>query len=143
MREVLRPVVPAPRDANVRRVMSAQRSRDTAPEMVLRRALHALGFRYRVDLPLPGMRRRRQHLEPDSIDLLDVGGDILAQGDEPTLRSPLADALTPRAANSTSPCVSWSPAPASMADLRALLLSSHPEQYQAPLWHIPSGAAQF
>ncbi|WP_420707164.1 DUF1152 domain-containing protein [Streptomyces sp. NRRL S-1448] len=35
-----------------------------------------------------------QHLEPDSIDLLDVGGDILAQGDEPTLRSPLADALT-------------------------------------------------
>lgn len=35
-----------------------------------------------------------QHLEPESIDLLDVGGDILARGDEPTLRSPLADALT-------------------------------------------------
>lgn len=35
-----------------------------------------------------------QHLAPESIDLLDVGGDILAQGDEPTLRSPLADALT-------------------------------------------------
>ncbi|MGY5132575.1 DUF1152 domain-containing protein [Streptomyces nigrescens] len=35
-----------------------------------------------------------QRLEPDSVDLLDVGGDILAQGDEPTLRSPLADALT-------------------------------------------------
>ncbi|WP_123436673.1 DUF1152 domain-containing protein [Streptomyces sp. PanSC9] len=34
------------------------------------------------------------HMEPESIDLLDVGGDILAQGDEPTLRSPLADALT-------------------------------------------------
>ncbi|MET8209449.1 DUF1152 domain-containing protein [Streptomyces sp. NPDC005373] len=34
------------------------------------------------------------HLSPTSIDLLDVGGDILAQGDEPTLRSPLADALT-------------------------------------------------
>ncbi|MEU6824801.1 DUF1152 domain-containing protein [Streptomyces atriruber] len=34
------------------------------------------------------------HLNPDSIDLLDVGGDILARGDEPTLRSPLADALT-------------------------------------------------
>ncbi|TGA95457.1 DUF1152 domain-containing protein [Streptomyces sp. MZ04] len=31
---------------------------------------------------------------PESIDLLDVGGDILAHGDEPTLRSPLADALT-------------------------------------------------
>lgn len=35
-----------------------------------------------------------QHLAPESIDLLDVGGDILAKGDEPTLRSPLADALT-------------------------------------------------
>ncbi len=35
-----------------------------------------------------------QYLEPESVDLLDVGGDILAQGDEPTLRSPLADALT-------------------------------------------------
>ncbi|WP_432175503.1 DUF1152 domain-containing protein [Streptomyces sp. Tue6028] len=34
------------------------------------------------------------HLAPDSIDLLDVGGDILARGDEPTLQSPLADALT-------------------------------------------------
>lgn len=34
------------------------------------------------------------HLTPASIDLLDVGGDILAQGDEPTLKSPLADALT-------------------------------------------------
>ncbi|AVH61066.1 DUF1152 domain-containing protein [Streptomyces dengpaensis] len=35
-----------------------------------------------------------EHLAPESIDLLDVGGDILARGDEPTLRSPLADALT-------------------------------------------------
>ncbi|WP_327369863.1 DUF1152 domain-containing protein [Streptomyces sp. NBC_01217] len=34
------------------------------------------------------------HLEPASIDLLDVGGDIVARGDEPTLKSPLADALT-------------------------------------------------
>ncbi len=34
------------------------------------------------------------HLKPESIDLLDVGGDILARGDEPTLKSPLADALT-------------------------------------------------
>ncbi|WP_329366048.1 DUF1152 domain-containing protein [Streptomyces sp. NBC_01483] len=34
------------------------------------------------------------HLEPESVDLLDVGGDILARGDEPTLKSPLADALT-------------------------------------------------
>ncbi|MET9860628.1 DUF1152 domain-containing protein [Streptomyces smyrnaeus] len=35
-----------------------------------------------------------EHLALDSIDLLDVGGDILAKGDEPTLRSPLGDALT-------------------------------------------------
>jgi hypothetical protein len=34
-----------------------------------------------------------EHLAPASIDLLDVGGDILARGDEPTLKSPLADAL--------------------------------------------------
>ncbi|MBO7936323.1 DUF1152 domain-containing protein [Streptomyces sp. S9] len=33
-------------------------------------------------------------LEPASIDLLDVGGDVLARGDEPTLKSPLADSLT-------------------------------------------------
>jgi hypothetical protein len=34
------------------------------------------------------------HLDPTSIDVVDVGGDILARGDEPTLRSPLGDALT-------------------------------------------------
>ncbi|MDC0769582.1 DUF1152 domain-containing protein [Streptomyces sp. HD] len=34
------------------------------------------------------------HFEPETIDVLDVGGDILARGDEPTLKSPLADALT-------------------------------------------------
>ncbi|MEU1512948.1 DUF1152 domain-containing protein [Streptomyces sp. NPDC005811] len=33
-------------------------------------------------------------LQPTSIDLLDVGGDVLARGDEPTLKSPLADSLT-------------------------------------------------
>ncbi|MFG3233609.1 DUF1152 domain-containing protein [Streptomyces antibioticus] len=45
-----------------------------------------------------GMTRQLEelvgHLQPKSIDLLDVGGDILARGDEPTLKSPLADALT-------------------------------------------------
>lgn len=34
------------------------------------------------------------HLRPTTIDLLDVGGDVLARGDEPTLKSPLADSLT-------------------------------------------------
>ncbi|WP_082119923.1 very short patch repair endonuclease [Saccharothrix sp. ST-888] len=51
--------VPPPRDANARRVMMAQRSVDTRPELALRRALHSLGFRYRVNLPIPNKRRRR------------------------------------------------------------------------------------
>jgi DNA mismatch endonuclease (patch repair protein) len=39
--------------------MQATRSRDTAPEMALRRELHRRGLRYRVDMPvLPGLRRR-------------------------------------------------------------------------------------
>ncbi len=39
--------------------MSLQARRDTQPELALRRALHARGFRYRVDWALPGMPRRR------------------------------------------------------------------------------------
>lgn len=35
-----------------------QASRDTAPELALRRALHQRGLRYRVDYPLPVPRRR-------------------------------------------------------------------------------------
>ena len=39
--------------------MQAQRARDTAPELAVRRLLHAAGLRYRVDRPpLPGLRRR-------------------------------------------------------------------------------------
>ncbi|WP_328741878.1 very short patch repair endonuclease [Flavimobilis rhizosphaerae] len=38
--------------------MSAARRRDTAPELALRRALHARGLRYRVTYPVPGNRRR-------------------------------------------------------------------------------------
>ncbi|MGX9889829.1 DUF1152 domain-containing protein [Streptomyces sp. NPDC002276] len=34
------------------------------------------------------------HLQPTTIDLLDIGGDVLARGGEPTLKSPLADSLT-------------------------------------------------
>ena len=33
------------------------------------------------------------HLSAEMIELVDVGGDILAHGDEPNLRTPLADAL--------------------------------------------------
>ncbi|MGH9149004.1 MAG: very short patch repair endonuclease [Acidimicrobiales bacterium] len=39
--------------------MSTQRSRDTAPELAVRRALHAMGLRYRVHAqPLPSLRRK-------------------------------------------------------------------------------------
>ena len=38
--------------------MSRQANRDTAPELMLRRQLHALGLRYRVHRrPLAGIRR--------------------------------------------------------------------------------------
>ncbi|WP_255363463.1 very short patch repair endonuclease [Geodermatophilus sp. DSM 45219] len=65
-----RPKTPArtPRDTlgksyagtpSTRRRMQKQRTRDTAPEMAIRRLLHAAGLRYRVDFsPLPGSRRR-------------------------------------------------------------------------------------
>jgi DNA mismatch endonuclease (patch repair protein) len=39
--------------------MQVQKTRDTEPEMALRRILHASGLRYRVDrAPLKGLRRR-------------------------------------------------------------------------------------
>lgn len=45
-----------------------------------------------------GMTRQIEELitelSPETVDVLDVGGDILARGDEPTLKSPLGDALT-------------------------------------------------
>ena len=53
---------PAARDAAVAARMSKQKRRDTAPEMAIRRELHRLGYRYRVNAPLPGMPRRRADL---------------------------------------------------------------------------------
>ena len=38
--------------------MQRQRQKDTAAEQALRSLLHRRGFRYRVDYPLPGLRRR-------------------------------------------------------------------------------------
>lgn len=39
--------------------MQLQRTRDTGPEMAVRRLLHGMGLRYRVDIPpLAGLRRR-------------------------------------------------------------------------------------
>src|SRR3954452_18541147 len=42
-----------------RRTMQANRGRDTGPELAVRSALHAMGLRYRVALPMPFDRRRR------------------------------------------------------------------------------------
>jgi DNA mismatch endonuclease (patch repair protein) len=53
-------VIPATSiDILTSRRMSRQRTRDTQPEILLRRELHRRGLRYRVDSPLPGMPRRR------------------------------------------------------------------------------------
>lgn len=50
---------PIPLHDDIRRRMERQARRDTAPELAVRRALHAMGLRYRVDLsPLPGLRSR-------------------------------------------------------------------------------------
>lgn len=50
---------PTPLSDVVRRRMQEQRRRDTRPEVALRRALHAAGLRYRIELPvLPSLRRR-------------------------------------------------------------------------------------
>ncbi|WP_330440579.1 very short patch repair endonuclease [Streptomyces griseoaurantiacus] len=38
--------------------MSRQGSRDTAPEVAVRKLLHSAGLRYRVNVPVPGMPRR-------------------------------------------------------------------------------------
>lgn len=49
---------PSPSSSDARERMRSQRRRDTAPEMVYRRALFSLGLRYRVDLRIPPLRRR-------------------------------------------------------------------------------------
>lgn len=50
---------PTPSADHVRRRFEQQRTRDTKPELVLRRLLHARGLRYRIDQQvIPGLRRR-------------------------------------------------------------------------------------
>lgn len=39
------------------------------------------------------IRTAVDHFQPDEVTIVDVGGDIIARGDEPGLRSPMADAL--------------------------------------------------
>ena len=52
------PPHPGPSSQAVSTRMARARRRDTAPELALRRQLHARGFRYRVAFPIPGKRRR-------------------------------------------------------------------------------------
>lgn len=49
---------PPASSAGVSQRMSRHPRRDTTPELMLRRALHARGLRYRTHLPVPGLRRR-------------------------------------------------------------------------------------
>ena len=49
---------PVASSADVRRRMQATRRRDTPGEIALRKALRALGLRYRIDVTLAGTRRR-------------------------------------------------------------------------------------
>ena len=60
-----RQAAPAPSSEGARQRMERQRRRDTGPEILLRRELHRLGLRYRVDVePLPGLRRRADVVFP-------------------------------------------------------------------------------
>lgn len=47
-----------PSSLDVSARMSRQASRDTTPELAVRRLLHASGHRYRLHLPVPGLPRR-------------------------------------------------------------------------------------
>lgn len=51
-------MLPIPSSPSVSARMSRQASRDTKPELTVRRLLHADGLRYRVQYPVPGMPRR-------------------------------------------------------------------------------------
>jgi DNA mismatch endonuclease, patch repair protein len=49
---------PRPSSVAVSGRMSAQRSRDTGPEVALRKALYARGLRFRIHWPVPELPRR-------------------------------------------------------------------------------------
>lgn len=50
---------PTPSSPGVSARMSRARRRDTVPELAVRREAHRRGLRYRVDMALPGLPRRR------------------------------------------------------------------------------------
>lgn len=49
-------------DPSVSLRFSAQKTVGTRPEILLRRALHARGLRFRVQFPVPGLPRRRMDI---------------------------------------------------------------------------------
>lgn len=51
--------VPTASSSGVSARMSRQATRETAPEVGIRLALHGRGYRYRVHYPVPGATRRR------------------------------------------------------------------------------------
>lgn len=51
---------PRPTTENARRTMRANKRKDTAPELAVRRRLHAAGLRYRVDFPADETDKRRR-----------------------------------------------------------------------------------
>jgi DNA mismatch endonuclease, patch repair protein len=57
---VVLPPAPPASSESVRRVLQRNRRRDTAPELALRRELHALGLRYLVDASPDGTSRQRR-----------------------------------------------------------------------------------
>ncbi len=59
-RPVVLPAAPPASSAAVRRVLQRNGRRDTAPELALRRELHALGLRFLVDASPAGTSRRRR-----------------------------------------------------------------------------------
>lgn len=64
-----------PPTSAVRRAMQNQRTRDTAPELALRRELHRRGLRYRLQRrPIPGLRRTVDILFPGPRVAVDVRG---------------------------------------------------------------------
>jgi DNA mismatch endonuclease (patch repair protein) len=54
--------------------MKNTRQRDTEPEHTLRRVLHRRGLRFRVDQPLPGLRRRADIVFPGTCVAVFVDG---------------------------------------------------------------------
>ena len=69
------PATPAASSAQVRARMSRQRSRDTGPELALRRELHRRGLRYRVDRrPEPDLRTRADLVFPRARVVVFVDG---------------------------------------------------------------------